>query len=600
MEIFEESYTGMAIVLSPGEHFEKGGSKPNPFSFVKKRIKGMYGAIFIIMLLAAVSSVAQILYTSVGRGFIDHVLTGENPEWLTGFAIVMLICALIISVLSILKEIELKKLEGRTAVVSSGRFMQHLLRLPVDFYSQRSVGDIQLRQRENGTIMFTLMSLLAPSLINILMMILYVTVMLSYSVLLTCVGVGLILINAFVARFISMKRKDITRSMTKDTGKQYGIMVSSFDMIETIRSVGAEDGIFERFSGTQALVNNARVRLLKVSDSLALIPQLLVELANIAVLCIGVWMIIGGSFTSGALLSFTGFLGLFTSPLNQLITLGQTIQEMEVSMDRVEDVMKYPGDVPEDTLSTQEETSDLRKLSGQVELKHITFGYSPLKEPLIKDFNLSVTPGKWVALVGSSGSGKSTVAKLISGLYKPWDGEISFDGIPLSQVPREQLKSSMAVVDQDIMTFEDSVSDNIRLWDQSIEDFEIVLACRDADIHEDITRRHGGYSGQVMPRGCNFSGGQLQRLEIARVLAMDPTILVLDEATSALDSEREAKVMHSIRDRGITCIVVAHRLSTIRDCDEIIVMDHGLIAERGTHEELMNKNGVYADLIRND
>jgi ABC-type bacteriocin/lantibiotic exporter with double-glycine peptidase domain len=205
-----------------------------------------------------------------------------------------------------------------------------------------------------------------------------------------------------------------------------------------------------------------------------------------------------------------------------------------------------------------------------------------------------------VALVGSSGSGKSTVAKLISGLYKPWDGEISFDGIPLSQVPREQLKSSMAVVDQDIMTFEDSVSDNIRLWDQSIEDFEIVLACRDADIHEDITRRHEGYSGQVMPRGCNFSGGQLQRLEIARVLAMDPTILVLDEATSALDSEREAKVMHSIRDRGITCIVVAHRLSTIRDCDEIIVMDHGLIAERGTHEELMNKNGVYADLIRND
>jgi ABC-type bacteriocin/lantibiotic exporter with double-glycine peptidase domain len=311
-------------------------------------------------------------------------------------------------------------------------------------------------------------------------------------------------------------------------------------------------------------------------------------------------MIIEGAFTSGSLLSFTGFLGLFMDPMNQIIRLGQTIQEMEVSMDRVEDVMKYPVDVPEDTFSTQEELSSLQKLPGRVELKNVTFGYSPLKDPLIRDFNLSLTPGKWVALVGASGSGKSTVAKLVSGLYQPWEGEISFDGVPLSGVPREQLKSSMAVVDQDIVTFEDSISDNVRLWDQSIEDFEIILACRDADIHDDITRRSEGYSGRVMSRGCNFSGGQLQRLEIARALAMDPTILVLDEATSALDAESEAKVMRSIRDRGITCIVVAHRLSTIRDCDEIIVMDHGKIAERGTHEELMNMNGVYADLIKND
>lgn len=600
MEKFEESYTGMVIVLSPGENFKMGGSKPNSFSFVKKRMKGMYGAVFIIMMLAAVSSVAQILYTSVGRGFMDHILTGENPGWLTGFAIVMFISAMIVSVLSILKEIELKRLEGRTAVVSSGRFMQHLLRLPMGFYSQRSVGDIQIRQRENETIMFTLMALLAPSLINILMMILYVIVMLSYSPLLTCVGVGLVLINGFVAKYISLKRKDITRSMTQDCGKQFAIMVSSFDMIETIRSVGAEDGIFTRFAGTQALVNRARVKLLKNSESLALIPQLLIQFANIAVLCIGAWMIIEGAFTSGSLLSFTGFLGLFMDPMNQIIRLGQTIQEMEVSMDRVEDVMKYPVDVPEDTFSTQEELSSLQKLPGRVELKNVTFGYSPLKDPLIRDFNLSLTPGKWVALVGASGSGKSTVAKLVSGLYQPWEGEISFDGVPLSGVPREQLKSSMAVVDQDIVTFEDSISDNVRLWDQSIEDFEIILACRDADIHDDITRRSEGYSGRVMSRGCNFSGGQLQRLEIARALAMDPTILVLDEATSALDAESEAKVMRSIRDRGITCIVVAHRLSTIRDCDEIIVMDHGKIAERGTHEELMNMNGVYADLIKND
>ena len=600
MEKFEESYTGMAIVLSPGENFERGGSKPSPYSFVKKRMKGMYGAIFIIMMLAAVSSAGMILYTSVGRGFIDHILTGKNPGWLTGFAIVMFVSAMVVSVLSILKETELKRLEGRTAVVSSGRFMQHLLRLPMSFYSQRSVGDIQIRQRENETIMFTLMALLAPSLINILMMILYVIVMLSYSALLTCVGVGLVLINGFAARYTALKRKDITRSMTQDSGKQYAVMVSSFDLIETIRSIGAEEDIFTRFAGMQALVNRARVKLLKISEYLALIPQLLLQFANIAVLCIGVWMIIGGQFTSGSLLSFTGFLGLFTNPLNQIILLGQTVQEMEVSMDRVEDVMKYPADVPEDTLPAPEEMTSLRKLSGRMELKNVTFGYSPLKEPLITDFNLTLTPGKWVALVGTSGSGKSTVAKLVSGLYQPWEGKISFGGVPMAEVPREQLRSSMAVVDQDIVTFEDSISENVRLWDQSIEDFEIVLACRDAHIHDDITLRSEGYSGQVMSRGCNFSGGQLQRLEIARALATDPTILVLDEATSALDAETEAKVMRSIKDRNITCIVVAHRLSTIRDCDEIIVMDHGRIAERGTHEELMKKNSIYADLIKND
>ena len=600
MERFEESYTGMMIALEPGESFKKDGSKPSTIAFIKKRIKGLYGAIFIIMLLAAVASIAQILYTSVGRGFMDYVLTGENPEWLTGFAVVMLISSLVVSVLSILKEIELKRLEGRTAVVSSSRFMQHLLRLPVGFYSQRSVGDIQTRQIENETIMFTLMSLLAPSLINIVMLILYTVVMFSYSPLLTCVGVGMMIINCFIASYISHKRKDITRSMTQDTGKQFATMVGSFDMIETIRSVGGEEGIFTRFAGIQAKVNSSRVKLQKIGESLELIPQLLIQLANIAVLCIGVWMIIDGSLTAGSLLAFTGFLGMFVNPMNQIIQLGQTIQEMEVSMDRVEDVCKYPTDVPEDEFASEEDLASIRKLSGQVEIKNISFGYSPLKDPLIQDFNLTITPGKWVALVGSSGSGKSTVAKLVSGLYKPWEGEILLDGIPLSEVPREQLKSSMAVVDQDIVTFDDSISDNVRLWDRSIEEFEIILACRDADMHDDIIRRPEGYFGRVMPRGCNFSGGQLQRLEIARVLAMDPTILVLDEATSALDAEREAKVMQSIRDRGITCIVVAHRLSTIRDCDEIIVMDGGRIAERGTHEELIRKDGMYAELIRND
>ena len=321
--------------------------------------------------------------------------------------------------------------------------------------------------------------------------------------------------------------------------------------------------------------------------------------ANYMVLFIGVYLTMQGSFTLGSIAVFQGFLTAFMSPAETLIGAGQTIQEMRTQMERVEDVMQYPSDpnVRDEAIG---EDVDYSKLKGGVELKNVTFGYSRLGKPVIQDFSMHIKPGSRVAIVGASGCGKSTLSKLISGLYRPWEGEILFDGKPIAEIPRPVFTGSLAVVDQDIILFEDTIANNIRMWDESIEDFEVILAARDAQLHDDILQRPGGYQGRLTENGKDLSGGQRQRLEIARVLAQDPSIIILDEATSALDAKTEYDVVKAIEDRGITCIVIAHRLSTIRDCDEIIVLEKGVVVERGTHEELYKNGGAYAELVTSE
>ncbi|MBQ6454176.1 MAG: ATP-binding cassette domain-containing protein, partial [Coriobacteriales bacterium] len=484
----------------------------------------------------------------------------------------------------------------------STSYMWKVLRLPMRFFSQRQAGDIQSRLALNASIAGTLVDTIAPLLLNTAMAVFYLAVMLKQSVPLTLIGISAMVINIAVSRFISTQRVNIMRVQMRDEAKLASTKASGITMIETIKSSGAENGFFEKWAGYQASVNTQAVKVNKTNMLVGKIPMLLADVANYGVLVLGVFLTMQGEYTLGGVMMFQGFLSSFMTPAQSLVTAGQTIQEMRTQMERVEDVMEFPEDEALTAYKGDDgaEEQPLSKLQGGLELKNVTFGYSKLKEPLIEDFSLTLAPGERVALVGPSGCGKSTVAKLVSGLYQPWSGEVLFDGKPRSAYPRDVLVGSLSVVDQDITLFEDTISANIRMWDPTIEDFEVIMAARDAQLHDDIAKLPGGYQHKISSGGKNISGGQRQRMEIARVLVQDPTIVIMDEATSALDARTELEVVNAIHERGITCMVIAHRLSTVRDCDEIIVLDRGKVVERGTHDELIAKGGAYAELVASE
>lgn len=596
MEEFDKGFTGICIMCKPGEGFEPGGKKKSIMGFVKKRMNGIGSALVFVALTTLIVSLVQLIRSGFTRVFLDQVLPGNQPGWLVPFMIGMGLMAAIQITVSWINAICSLKISGKLAAVGETSYMWSVLQLPMEFFSQRLAGDIQQRKATNSSIAASLVNTLAPLVLNTVMVVFYFIVMLRYSVILTLVGVSTVIINIGISRIISAKRVNISRVLLRDKGKLNSATVSGIEMIETIKSSGAENGYFQKWAGYQASVNTQNIRFTKINQYLGLVPSLVQRLANIAVLILGIWFVMQGEFTVGMILAFQGFLSSFTAPVNQLIGAGQTIQEMRTDMERIEDVMEYPTEQVHGE-STADDNVEYDKLSGAIELKNVTFGYSPLGAPLIENFSMKMKPGSRVAFVGFSGCGKSTLAKLISGLYKPWSGEILFDGKHINEIDSNVFSGSVAVVDQDIIMFEDSISNNIKMWDRSIEDYEVILAARDAQIHDDIMKRDGGYQYCLQSGGTDFSGGQRQRIEIARVLAQDPTIIVMDEATSALDAKTEYEVVKSIKDRGITCIVIAHRLSTIRDCDEIVVLERGKVVERGTHDELMKKNGAYTRLV---
>ena len=598
-EQFDEGYTGICLMFEPGEGFEPSGRPKSVLKFAKERLKGAGSAIAFVSVTTFISAVASIILSGYSRVFMDRLLTGLDANWLYPFIISLSAVTAIWIISEWIHAFYAVKINGKMGIVGNMTFMWKVLRLPMRFFSQRMAGDIQQRQSSNETIASRLIVTVAPLVLQSAMLIFYVIVMIRYSPVLSLIGIIAVLGQIYAARVISNKRVNTTRVMMRDMGKLQSSTVSGIEMIETIKSAGAENGFFEKWSGYQASVNNQKVSFNKINSYLGVIPLFLADLANSAVLILGIYLCITGEFSVGMVTAFQGLLVAFMKPAQLLITAGQEIQELTTEMERVEDVMKYPVDVE---LSDDEidEEADYDKLSGKVELKNVTFGYSKLSEPLITDFSMSLDTGSTVAFVGSSGCGKSTLAKLISGLYQPWSGEILFDGKHISEINRSVFTGSVAVVDQDITLFEDTIENNIKMWDNTIEDYEVMMAARDAQIHEDIIAREGGYKYKLCEGGRDFSGGQRQRLEIARVLAQDPTIVIMDEATSALDAKTEFDVVNNIKRRDITCIIIAHRLSTIRDCDEIVVFDHGKVVERGTHEELMALEGAYTKLVTSE
>ena len=594
MDEFRRSFTGVAMTFELTDRFQPSGRPTSIFSYIKHNLSGANEAFcltFIFTLLLAVVTLTLPLLTRV---FFDEILSGRNAQWATIFFCLMTALALFNFIVTLWQQRYSKRIAGQLALRGNINYLRHLLRLPMNFFAMRYVGDLQQRQRLNETITHSLVEVLAPQAINVMLLVLYFILMLSYNYVLTMIGVAAALVNLAVVHHYAGQRLNMVRSTQQSMGKYYSATVSCLENIESIKAAGAEEGFFQYWSGLWSRMFNKQREMHVQQSEMSLLPTLTSNLLTMAVLLVGAWYILQGDLSVGMLMAFQGFMTAFMAPVEKIVNAGQQLLEMRSQIERVDDVMKYPEDWHADG-----EHSEAGKLLGELELRDVTFGYNRTQPPLIDHFNLHLRAGESVAFVGSSGCGKSTLAKLISGLYKPWSGEILFDGRPIESISSDELTNSIAVVDQNIVLFDDTLSQNIRMWDQSIEDFAILMACSDAQVHSDIMNRPEGLATKVVRGGKNFSGGQCQRFEIATALAREPMILIMDEATSALDPTTEDLVMRHIREMGITQIVVAHRLSTIRDCDHIIVMDAGHVVQQGTHEQLMQQDGLYRQLMEN-
>lgn len=597
-EEFDSGFTGVVLTFTPNKEFSKGGKKPSTLRSLKNRINNTKSVLSFVLLIGLFLVIPGLLVPTFTKVFVDKILVNEMKSWIVPLLTAMTVIAIIRGFLTWLQQYFLLRLETQLSLSNSARFFYHIFRLPIQFFFQRQSGEIGNRVQLNDKVAKLLSEDLTRNMLNVAMIVFYAILMFYYDVALTLIGISIVLINFIVLYFISEKRKIITQNMAQERGKLISTAMNGIELIETLKATGSEDEFFSKWSGYHAKVLNVQQKYGRISRFLAQLPRFLTAINKIVIFGLGGLRVIQGSMTLGMLLAFKWLMESFVTPVEELVNAGSKIQDATGYMRRLDDIYGHKRDQSFDIETPKNYSEDeIVKLQGHVELKNITFGYNELEEPLIKNFSILIKPGERVALVGASGSGKSTIAKLIGGLYPAWDGEILFDGKEREKYSREVLNNSLSIVDQDLFLFGGTIKENISMWDKTIPEADIIRASRDSIIDVDISKRKNGYKGVISERGRNFSGGQRQRLEIARALATNPSILIFDEATSSLDPPTEKLIDDFVRMRGCSLLIIAHRLSTIRDSDEIIVMDRGKILERGTHHELMKIKGEYSNLI---
>ena len=597
-EEFDQSFTGVVLDIEPGADFKPSGEKRSLWHGIRSRLPLGEPALLFLILAGLALVVPGLVLPIFTKEFIDNYLVSRMDSWIKPLLIGLAITAVVRGFLTWLQHYYLTRFRAKLTLAMSGRFFWHVLRLPVAFYAQRSAGDISSRVAINNTVADMMTGDLATTVLSSIMVVFYAALMFSYDPLLTGVGICIAILNVIFLRAVSRKRRDATQKLANDGGKLMATSMNGLQMMETLKASGMESDFFTKWAGTQTKVMNGQQAMGSMDVVLMGVPPMLTAINTVLILSLGGLRVMDGFMTMGMLVAFQSLMASFIDPINHLVSMGAKVQQMEGDMNRLDDVLKYQVE-PQTLRIGMPGASDNTavRLSGHIELRNVTFGYSPLDEPLVKNFNLTLRPGMRVALVGMSGCGKSTISKLVMGLYEPWSGEILFDGKPRAEHARHSMIASVSMVSQEIALFSGTIRDNLSMWDETLPEAQIVQAAKDAMIHDVIAARQGGYDSKVQEGGGNFSGGQRQRVEIARALAINPRILVLDEATSALDPVTEMRVDDNMRQRGCTCLIVAHRLSTIRDCDEIIVLDRGKVKERGTHTELIAQAGLYATLM---
>lgn len=592
---FDESFTGVVLAFSPGPDFRKGGSRPGILAGLRRRLLGSKLALAFVLIAGAGLLMPGLVVPTFIRLFVDKVLVAHSEDWFRPLVLGLLIAAALRGGLAWLQRQMLLRLETKLAAVTTGTFFWHVLRLPVEFYTVRSVGDLSARVSMNARIATFLSARLASTLIDAILVVFFPLLMLSYDVSLTVIAVGAVLIVAGVTFTVSRMRIDGNRQMLQEQAKVAGMISAGVAAIEGLKASGTESDLFARWAGHHAKLVSAQQALTRTTQLFLTVPSFVTAIARVLVLVLGGYRVARGEMTMGMLVAFQSLMASFFLPVTNLVALAADLQLMEGSMNRIDDVLGATLDPELEREDRSEEASGeavpVTRLNGVLEFRDVTFGYSRLDEPLIRNLSFRMEPGARVALVGPSGCGKSTLVRLITGQYQPWEGDVRFDGRRRAELARSEITSSVAVVDQDIALFAGTVRDNLTLWDPTVPEGVLIQACKDACIHDDIIARRGGYDSGIEEGGSNFSGGQRQRLEIARALVCGPRILVLDEATSAIDAVTEQQIERNLRRRGCTCVIVAHRLSTIRDADEIIVLRRGEVVQRGTHEALMSDDG---------